>query len=130
MPWTTAELSGAGVLSPMMFGRLTCPTMIMGTPASMAARKGTRSTVSNSSLVASMVMAPSWESPAAAPIPGKCFAQQSIFLSRKPSTSARTISAATAASLENERRPMVSLRNGFTTSATGAKSRLNPSGAR
>ena len=106
------------------------PIMIEGTPASIAARKGTNSQVSSWSRVRVLVALPVWESPIVSPWPGKCLAQQAVPVPAKPSTSAFTMEATRSGSLPKEREAMTVLSGLVSTSATGARSSVKPMSCR
>ena len=118
--------SEAGNPSAAKFGVSICPTMTIGQSTSMPALNGTNSHASICSRVRMARTAPVCESPAVSPCPGKCFTHGSVPVLSMDSTSAATISAQTAGSLENARLPITVLAGLVSTSATGAKSTLNP----
>ena len=116
----------AGSPSAAKLGVSMWPTMTMGQPASMAARKGTSSQPSICSRVRVAQTAPVCESPAVSPWPGKCLAQGSVPVSSIAPTSDATMRATRSGSLPNERSPITVLAGLVSTSATGAKSTSKP----
>ena len=121
------EESEAGVSSPVTAGAEICPTITKDAPLFTACWNGTSSFASRSSKDLSVETAPSWESPAVAPCPGKCFTTLNIWCSFSPCISAQTISATSWLSEPNDR-SLITVLSGFVnTSATGAKSILKPS---
>ena len=63
----------AGISAGSMAGTLKCEVITASTPAWMAARKGTSSSVSSRARLAVTVASAIWESVAVSPWPGKCF---------------------------------------------------------
>ena len=116
-----------GVSLPTIFGADTWLTIMQCTPASMPSLNGVNSEALRSSTVFSSLAIPSCVSSVTAPIPGKCFRQALIPIFSIPATAAPTIAPTAAGSPPKERFPIAEADTSVTISATGAKSRLNPS---
>ena len=107
-------------------GKVMCVVITAGTPARIAARKGTRSQASSSGAAAARPAgAATWLSFSVEPWPGKCFAQVRMPAAAAPRTNAATARATCAGSVPKLRSP-TGQSGTESTSATGARFQLTP----
>ncbi len=103
-----------------------CPTITAGSPASTAPRKGTRSDSSSPARVFVCTGSVRWLSAGTDPWPGKCLITGSTPDDEKPSAAATTCSDTARGRDDGEREPIVGSPGPDVTSASGAKSTVNP----
>ena len=102
-----------------------CAVITAGTPARIAARKGTRSHASRSARLRATRGAATWLSFSVEPWPGKCFAHVRMPPAAAPRTNAATARATCSGSAPQLRSP-TGQSGTERTSATGARFQLTP----
>ena len=101
--------------------------MTKSAPAFIPSSKGTKSTFLRAAILLSIFTLSIWVSPFEEPCPGKCFSVAETFVDCIPFTNALTIDATFSGSEPNDLEPISKFKSLVLTSATGAKSTLNPS---
>ena len=112
--------SVAGTPAGSSAGKATCAVMIDATPASIAARNGTRSVWNSVSWSVSTVGSASCESTVVRPCPGKCFAQASTPSAWQASIHSVARAATVAGSEPSDRVPTIGFSGRTSRSHTGA----------
>ena len=127
-PVSSGRLTVAGTVS--YAGTTRWAVITARTPASMAARNGTRAPAASVAASSRIVGRPACESTVVFPCPGKCLAQAATPSPCRPSTKAATWAATRAGRSPKARTPITGFSGSTLTSATGAKSRSIPASSR